>query len=350
MTCGSPLAPVRRVAACGCAILMLASGMTAHAASFAPLAGPWPGPENVSEIDGRDVAFSSASPFTIADAPGEPTTATGTLFTPDRANSSEPAPAVVMLHGAAGVLYPREMTYARQFARMGVAALVVDAFGARRDRANGFVDRLMEITETMLVADAYAALRYLASRGDVDPRRVALIGFSYGAMAAVFAAYEQVAETIAPEGPRFAGHVAYYGPCLARFRDVRTTGAPVLMMSGENDAIVDRARCEEIKGDLETGGSAVRMVVFEGAYHQWDGRFEGPFMIGRNLADCRFRVSPEGSVHDLRTHLPMIGPFTRKIILGLCADDEGYMIGRDDAIREKSNRELGAFLARIFAR
>jgi len=41
---------------------------------------------------------------------------------------------VVLLHGSGGVLASRELTYAPQLARMGVAALVVDSFGARRDR------------------------------------------------------------------------------------------------------------------------------------------------------------------------------------------------------------------------
>lgn len=330
------------------AMASIGGGGSAHAAAVPPLTGPWPGPDTVSDIRGKDITFPTTSPFTVADIPGEPTTGTGTLFLPDGATGAAPVPAVIMLHGAGGVLYPRELTYGRQFARLGIAALVVDAFAARRDRAVGFIDRLIEITETMLVADAYAALRHLAARKDIDARRIALIGFSYGGMASVFAAYAQVAERIAPKGPRFAGHVAFYGPCIARFRDVRTTGAPVLMMAGSEDAIVDRSRCEEIRHDLQAGGSEARMVVFEGAYHQWDGGFEGPFLIGRNLADCRFRVGPDGTVYDMLTHLPMMGPLTRKVMLAWCTANEGYLIGRDDGIRAKSNRELGRFLARLF--
>ena len=328
--------------------LMSLLGSTAGATTIPPLTAPWPDPDSVTEIRGRDVTFPTTSPFTIADMPGEPGTGTGTLFMPEGATAEAPVPAVIMLHGAGGVLYPRELTYGRQFARLGIAALVVDAFGARRDRAVGFIDRLIEITETMLVADAYAALRHLAARKDIDARRIVLIGFSYGGMASVFAAYSQVADLIAPKGPRFAGHVAFYGPCIARFRDNRTTGAPVLMMAGSEDAIIDRLRCEEIRQDLIAGGSDVQMIVFEGAYHQWDGSFEGPFKIGRNLADCRFRVGRDGTVYDLLTHLPMMGPLTRKVMLALCTDEEGYLIGRDDKIRAKSNRELGRFLMRLF--
>jgi len=107
---------------------------------------------------------------------------------------------------------------------MGVAALVVDVFGARRDRGTEFIERLLNITETMMVADAYSGLRFLAGRPEIDPHRVVLIGFSYGAMATTFAVYVQIADALAPPRLRFAGHVAFYGACIARFSDSHTTG------------------------------------------------------------------------------------------------------------------------------
>lgn len=36
--------------------------------------------------------------------------------------------------------------------------------------------------------------------------------------------------------------------------------------------------------------------------------------------------------------------FTRKIILGLCSNSDGYLLGRDDAIRARSNADLARFL------
>jgi len=55
-------------------------------------------------------------------------------------------------------------------------------------------------------------------------------------------------------------------------------------------------------------------------------------------------------VRDLNTFLPMSTPFTRKLILGLCASGPPYPIGADEATRMQSNRDLGRFLARVFAR
>jgi dienelactone hydrolase len=301
------------------------------------------------------VEYPSHSPFTlyqVGKGPEEdpPTQARAALFMPETASAANPAPAVILLHGAAGVLGSRELTYAAQFAAAGTAALAIDAFGARRDRATGFIERLLEVTETMVLADAYAGLRFLDAKPEIDGERVALIGFSYGGMAATLGAYAQVADTLNPGGKRFAAHVSYYGPCIARFDDTRATGAPMLMLAGSEDAIVDRGRCNQILADLREGGAETEFVIYQGAFHQWDGSFNGPRTIGANLADCNLKVGNDGVVRDNFTFLHMTGPISRRLILAACADRDGYLIGRDDSVRAKSNRAVGQFLARAFAR
>lgn len=328
------------------AVLLLAP-LTA-AAAWQPR-GTWPGPDQTAAIVGERVTFPSRSPFVPADAATAPTTAAiGTLYRPPTdATPGRRMPAVVLLHGAGGILPAREHTYARQLAAMGAAALVVDVFGARRDRATGFTERLLEITETMAVADAYAALRFLQGRPEIDTNRIALVGFSYGAMATMYALNAGAAALLAPGGERFAGHVAFYGPCIARFVDKRTTGAPLLMLYGDGDALIDPQRCAEVVDDLRGGGSTVATVVYPGAVHQWDGG-QPRRLTGRQLAGCRFRVNADGTVRDERLGLPMSGPIVRRMILFHCTEGEPYWIGEDDAIRAQSNRELGGFLDRVF--
>ncbi|MBO0736132.1 MAG: dienelactone hydrolase family protein [Alphaproteobacteria bacterium] len=329
--------------------------MTGEAAvNWSRLREPWPDPNLLRGIEGVPVSWPSKSPFAPPDigAGGEAepsTTAIGRLFVPPGPHAARSVPAVVMLHGAGGVLAARELTYAPQLAGMGVAALVVDVFGARRDRGTGFIERLLNITETMMVADAYGGLGFLARRPEIDPRRVVLVGFSYGAMATTFAAFAQIADRLASPGLRFAGHVAFYGPCIARFADKRTTGAPLLMLIGGDDEIVDQQRCAELAADLRAGGSPVETIIYPGAVHQWDGAFERR-LIGRNLAGCRLRVERDGTVRDLHTGLAMTGPFRRKLILGLCTIfARPYPIARDDRVRALSNRDLGRFLAKVFS-
>lgn len=319
--------------------------MPAHAAPL-QLHDPWPDADGLG-IRGEQVTFPSSDPFAPSDAGAPARTVSGLLFLPPNARPDHATPAVVMLHGSAGLIADRAR-YGPQLAAMGVAVLLVETYDSRRDLATGFIDRVLNITETMFVADAYAGPRYLASRPEIDARRVVLAGFSYGGMAATYAMYAQLADKLAPAGLRFAGHVAYYAPCIARFRDSRTTGAPLLMLYGGQDELMRTPRCEQIADDLRGGGSQVQIVVYPDAVHQWDGgRPRG--VIGRQLGDCRFMVEPDGTVRDENTFLPMSGPFMRKVILGLCTGSRPYPIGRDDAVRAQSNRDFGRFLARVFA-
>jgi dienelactone hydrolase len=333
------------------AIVAIAISICAGRALADPgLTSEWPDPTSVAQVTQQAITFPSSSPFLLTDAGGkgvDRTTAYGTLFLPPGEHAPRSVPAVVMLHGSAGVLAARELTYGKQLAAMNVEALVIDAFGARRDRGTGFTERLLNITETMLIADAYAALDYLASRPEIDPDRVVLIGFSYGAMATMYALNAQVAEKLGPSGRRFAGHAAYYGPCVTRFDDRRTTGAPLLMLYGDGDQIIDRERCDETATDFRAGGSDVEIVVYPGAVHQWDGAF-GRRLIGQNLAGCDFEVEGDGTVKDRNTAFVVSGPLMRKLLLGLCVEDRPYPIGRDDEVRRQSNHDLGRFLARVF--
>src|SRR5437762_9428429 len=173
-------------------LVIVAVPVVAAAVSWSRLAEPWSDPASLADIPGIPVSWPSTSPFApedIGTRDATPTTALGRLYLPPEPHAARSVPAVILLHGSGGILPSRELTYAPQLARMGVAALVVDSFGARRDRGTEFIDRILHITETMMLADAYAGVGFLAARPEVDPRRVVLTGFSYGAMATMYALY-----------------------------------------------------------------------------------------------------------------------------------------------------------------
>jgi hypothetical protein len=45
----------------------------------------------------------------------------------------------------------------------------------------------------------------------------------------------------------------------------------------------------------------------------------------------------------------MNGSVGRKLMLAMCASSDGYLIGRDDAIRARSTLDMGRFLGRVLA-
>ncbi|MEM7692972.1 MAG: dienelactone hydrolase family protein [Pseudomonadota bacterium] len=318
--------------------LLVAALLVLAAPALAMLdeSGEWP----TAGVRGERLSVMSASPFTLYEAAGNPPpTEAHVTFTPAvGARASRPGPAVILLHGAGGVSGAREGRYAREFAAQGIAVAVIDIFRARN--GGGFVERLIKTTEAMALADAFAVRDALAAMPEIDGDRIALIGFSYGGMSATYAAYAQVVETFG--ATPFAAHVAFYGPCIARFEDVSTTGAPVMMLWGDRDAIMDPEACLATADDLRRGGSRVEIARYD-AMHRWDGgsrRWRAP----THIADCRFRVGRDGAARDENSFFVMDGPVARTAMLALCANREGYLIGRDEAVRRQSNADLARFL------
>lgn len=334
----------------GLAAGILVAG-SAQAQDWSQLTQPWPAGAGLEGVTGRDIRFPTTSPFAPDDLDdAKPATGVGTLYLPKPDGAGRlrrrSVPLVVLLHGSSGVRWAREHTYGRQFAAMGLAAVAVDVFAARNDGGGGFVRRLINVTETMMLADAFAALRWVARRHPaVDPGRAFVMGFSYGGMAAAYALDRRVARKLG-RGLRFAGHIAFYAPCIARFARPRTTGAPLLMMYGTADELIDPVRCRAYLDDMKRGGSAGRLIAIKDAPHQWDGGWSR-FRIGRQMHGCRLRVEPDGAIRDLNTGLVMASPVLRMTILGLCVGGPPYLIGRDDRARQISNRAVGRFLHAI---
>lgn len=317
---------------------------------------PWPDASTLDPaIVAEKVHWPSSSPFTpeaIGAGPQRdpPTTAVGYLYRPRGARPPHSVPAVMLLHGSGGILPSREETYGRQLASMGIATLVVGYFAARPWHGEGSVEHVLNVTETMALADAYSGLRFLAGLPEIDPRRTVLAGFSYGGMITLFGLQAQIADKLAPPGLRFAGHAAFYGPCITRFVDRRTTGAPALMLIGGGDAIVDPRRCAEIAGDLRTGGSHVHMILYPAAYHQWDSG-ETFRQIGKVIAGCSIGVEPDGRIFDRLSGIQMGDKLSREVILALCTVGASpFSAGNDEAVRARSNRDFGRFLADAFSR
>ncbi|GAB5377122.1 MAG: hypothetical protein AcusKO_35840 [Acuticoccus sp.] len=325
----------------GIALVIALVFAAAPAAADLAADGSWPAG---AATPGVPAKVTSASPFSLADLDaGLPPVAADVRFYPaEGASAARPAPAVILLHGAGGVSGRREGRYAREFTAQGVAVAVIDVFGARG--GGRFIERLIKITESMALADAFATKAWLAARPDIDADRIALIGFSYGAMSTTYAAYRQVAEPFAAAfgTTPFAAHVAFYGPCVARFEDVAATGAPLLMLWGEHDAIIDPEACEATAADLARGGAPVTIRRYDAA-HRWDGAGRS-WRAPTHIADCRFTVGRDGTVRDDNSFFVMDGPVGRTAMLALCANSDGYRIAGDEDVRRRSNAAMARFL------
>ena len=184
-----------------------------------------------------------------------------------------PFPAVIILHGCAGLGPPvaraRLVEYASWYADRGYAGLIVDSFTPRG------VSTLCLGGEPAPLArafDAYRALEYLAGLGSIDPRRVVLQGHSHGG-ATVLTALDEVTAEMAGTPLRFAAGVAYYPPCAyeAGAYGSAELYAPVLILIGEKDDWTPAADCERLHARQQRQAPGrMRLIVHPGATHGFD--------------------------------------------------------------------------------
>ena len=312
------------------------------------------------------VYFASSTPFDLdvilADPSlARPTTGTGTLFVPDEASAENPVPAMVILHGSGGISPGRELEYGKLLRENGIASLVVDYYAPRgvTDQTN-YMLRVISVTEFDALADAYGALRLLATHPAIDADRIGIAGYSYGGMATRFAMDERIRRALAPERRGFAAFVDYYGPCFQKLGTTETNGAPLLTLRGSEDASNDLEACREREEELRELGLRVEAHVFEGAGHAWEVHTErrlfpdSPYVVG-----CEVRYDAEGRSSVAGTPIVAVAPETsraERIAIrmqsgGAMADcvESGYVIGRDDETRAKSDALLLDFLERAFS-
>lgn len=174
-----------------------------------------------------------------------------------------PFPAVVQLHGCDGRgSRLSEDAEGASVVALGYALLIVDSFGPRgaADRCGGEsgppVDRVM---------DAYGALLWLARQPFVDPDRIAVVGYSQGAMIALSAVARGGVEALF--GRHFRAAIAYYPSCDIS-RD--TVTVPTLILIGELDDWTPARDCRTMMTQRSGEGAPIRLVVYPGAYHAFN--------------------------------------------------------------------------------
>jgi len=172
-----------------------------------------------------------------------------------------PFPAVVLLHSCLGLPANRG-AIGDMVASWGYVALFVDDFTTRGIKETCAVD----FNEAL--SDAFGALLYLSRLPDVDPTRIAAVGYSQGADTALKIASARFSSAFAVRDDlRFKVAAAFYPPCenLAG----ATLEIPTLILIGESDDVTPMADCRQLAQRPENR-SAVKLVVYPGADHGFD--------------------------------------------------------------------------------
>lgn len=235
---------------------------------------------------------------------GVPVTIAGDLRFP--VSGSGRLPAVVLLHGSGGVSGSLN-DWARLLNAMGIATLVVDTFTPR-----GIADTIEDqgrLGRLAMIIDAYRALESLARHPRIDPARIALMGFSRGGRAALYASLKRFQRLHGPgDGLEFAAYIAFYPDCGTTYReDDAVADRPIRIFHGSADDYNPVAPCRAYVERLRRAGYDVELVEYHGAHHAFDWPALMPpqkLVRAQTLRRCRLEEAVNGRIVNSETGQP----------------------------------------------
>ena len=307
---------------------------------FVLLAGPvaaLAGHGDLPALFTQPLTFASSTPTEaqfLAGAAGVPATVGGELRMPATAGR---LPVVVLVHGETGV-GPNVRLWADTINGLGLGVLILDSFNGRGITETS-TDQSRLAHPAMLI-DAYRALATLAAHPRVDGRRVAIMGFSKGGWAALYAGVRRFQRAHA-KGAEFAAQIAFYPPCTTTYRDEDQVSARVIrVLHGTADDWHPIEPCREYVARLHKAGTDAAMIEMKGALHFFDLLELAPTLRLPSVqrSACRLEERADGLVNRATGRPP-----TREDCVQL-----GVTIGHDAAAHEEALRRVKEILVAAF--
>jgi dienelactone hydrolase len=301
-------------------------------------------------------AFTSSTPKTLPDlvkpgARGEAVNIVGHLFLPQ---VSGKVPVVLLMHGSGGIYDAMLGYWPKLLNAQGISVFSLDRFGPRGVKSTA--EDQSQVPFAADVADAFAALRLLASHPSIDAQRIAIMGFSRGGVASWRTAVERIiAAQQLPEGLRFAAHIQVYSAgCSGVLRLIVKPGvfskAPELWIHGDADDYTPIGACRDYSKRIGEAGTPVEFVSLPGAYHKFDGDDQRRITVRgaqRTVDSCPLEMDIDTlATYDHNTGLRLSGDAYQKAVKSCSA--LGATVQGNSAARDKAGQATVAFLRKVF--
>lgn len=235
------------------------------------------------------------------DLPGLGSVAKVTAVFGKPSGGKTPFPAVLILHGSGGV-DGRGAFHAKALQEAGIATLEIEMFPRGGRPREGTASTLPH---------AAAALKWLAVHSEVDPKRIGVMGFSWGGVMTVTMASKLVQERLGSDVPVPIAFAPFYPTCTVMLRNttnwrhplfgwhVRMGESPMLIQLGTDDdyEVGDRACDPMVAAWPESTRSSTSIIYYDGATHGFDTQmpstsFFDHFARGGKGGQVRFFPSP----------------------------------------------------------
>ena len=315
------------------------------AAFFIALAPAWAAGVESKQIAARTELYQiqtltlSDQQFLTGDSGGRPVTISGQFRI---AQGSGRLPVVVLQHGSAGFGANVDV-WSRELNELGVSTFVLDGFTGRG--LTGVNSNQALLGRLNFILDIYRALDVLAAHPRVDPGRVALMGFSRGGQAALYASLHRFHRMWDKSGVEFAAYIPFYPDCMTTFvDDTDVADRPIRIFGGTLDDYNPIAVCKVYVERLKAAGRDVELTEYPNASHAFDNPLGArPAAVSptfESVRNCKIREEADGLLINTETKQP----FTYK---DACVE-HGPHLGYDPVAAEAAKTAVKALLKTVF--
>ncbi len=195
----------------------------------------------------------------------------GVLFRP---NGPGPFPAVVALHGCGGLgdrsgaISSRYRDWGDRLAAAGFAVLFPDSFSSRGLRSQCRVRERKVRASHERIDDANATRAWLQSQSWVAADRVSLMGWSNGAIAALWTVRPKPAKE--QPDPDFRSAIAFYPGCHQLDKSAWSARIPTLILIGAADDWTPAKACQQMVAGARGRSALATIITYPRAYHDFD--------------------------------------------------------------------------------
>lgn len=299
--------------------------------------------QGVARIEVHPIESTTLSQpeFLTGQKAGKPAHIAGELRLP-RGQAAARFPAVILVHGSGGI-NPAADRWAQDLNGIGVAAFILDSFSGRGITST--VNDQTQLDSIAMTVDAYRALAMLAEHPRIEPKKIAIMGFSKGAVAAVYSSVTRFKLMHGPADVSFAAHIGFYTPCNVTYRgDDKVTGAPIRLFHGIADDYVSIEPCRTYVSRLKAAGADVSLTEYPDAYHAFDNFSYPPGLVdvpqGQTTRNCLIEERDNGLTYNAKTGQP----YTLK---DPCVE-KGPHVAHNPAAYEASRAAVKEFLTARF--
>jgi dienelactone hydrolase len=185
-----------------------------------------------------------------------------------------PFPAIVAMHGCGGLVDRAGkdrrdyIDWAEHLVGAGFAVLFPDSYTSRGLGPQCTIQRRHVRPDRERQADAFAARAWLQSNKWVQADKVALLGWSNGGVAALWA----VRPRAAPKDgqPDFRSAIVFYPGCRRLNDTAWSARIPTLILLGALDDWTRARDCEQMIAQARGRSAHATIVTYRGAHHYFD--------------------------------------------------------------------------------